>query len=806
MVKTLEKRYHRPELMRQSYLTEIHNIKPALRDPPDPRDQRRFYDQSFTLLQKVKRCGMDINHMSIRQTLLSKLSSKAQERVLQALKTLPEEERTTDKVLESLEDFVQDLEHSSALTEISKKYNRSVTPAPMPPHRTYAAVCKGDCGSRSESEASGERYTETEYVNAVYRTPVGSRDRRSYTPKPTNERTGKGPVNRQRRRPDRCMFCQKRGRTSMGAAEGRFPKREAPKTKTNYRQTYKVTDEQGFDSRAGSPEDTEGSLSSRTDCEGVEFSDSDSVYGVAARRADEETHVHMAGADERTILQCVQAEVTNPETHEYAMTRIFLDTGSSQTFINRSLAKRLGLRLGLPRPTTVLTFGRKRTNADATDDLTAYMPMVEPGEVEKVLQQPDRPVTIVKAQPEILLGLDYMHLLGVTPRKPRLENGFCVYDTEVGPILAGQGKVANPETFKARTNFCFRVQPTEAEESLPEVKTPTETTTPKFSTEILTPKHSEMLTLAEKILSLEGLGIKPEEVVCNEEYVLDNFRKNLKRLPDGRYEVRFPWLSQILEMVEVIRKSPAPKHELTWASVLPTNKRGAMARLKSVWPELAKHPEGLEQFNDNFVSLLDRDMMEEVPTDGAEDHLLHYLPTGPVWREDKPTKLRVVVDASARADRGSRCLNDCLHPGPSLLENLVGIQLRSRLHPILLLGDVEKAFLQLSLAEEDRDVTRVLWLKDYRKPPTPDNIRELRYKRVPFGISSSPFLLFATIRRHLKASGSRYADEYARNMYSDNLFLFADSQQEAVEKYTETKKIFTEMKMNIREFLSNDAS
>ncbi|KAH7716677.1 Pao retrotransposon peptidase family protein [Aphelenchoides avenae] len=199
-------------------------------------------------------------------------------------------------------------------------------------------------------------------------------------------------------------------------------------------------------------------------------------------------------------------------------------------------------------------------------------------------------------------------------------------------------------------------------------------------------------------------------------------------------------------------------------------------------------------------------MMEEVPTDGVEDHLVHYVPTGPVWREDKPTKLRVVVDASARADRGSRCLNDCLHPGPSLLENLVGIQLRSRLHPILLLGDVEKAFLQLSLAEEDRDVTRVLWLKDYKKPPTPDNIRELRYKRVPFGISSSPFLLFATIRHHLEASGSQYADEYARNMYSDNLFLFADSQTEALEKYTETKKIFTEMKMNIREFLSNDSS
>ena len=35
---------------------------------------------------------------------------------------------------------------------------------------------------------------------------------------------------------------------------------------------------------------------------------------------------------------------------------------------------------------------------------------------------------------------------------------------------------------------------------------------------------------------------------------------------------------------------------------------------------------------------------------------------------------------------------------------------------------------------------------------------------------------------------------------------FADSQDEAVAKYTEIKKIFTDMKMNIREFLSNDLS
>ncbi|KAH7716678.1 Zinc knuckle family protein [Aphelenchoides avenae] len=675
MTQTLKSRYDQPDLMLQCYITEIQNVKPAVREPPDPKEQRRFYDQSYALLQRVKRCGMDINHMTLRQTLLAKLSPRAQEHVLQAYAHMSPEEQTTEKTLETLEVFVRHLERSAALTDLNKKFNRSSTPVPSPTHRSYAAVCKGGCESRSGSEAEQERYTETEHVNAAYRPTRGSSNRRSYTPKPM----GREPVNQQRRRTDRCIFCLKRDHTSMKctvhqslrrrqerlrerrmcarctakdhtetncrrqlgqcvccsrrgdhiallcpeqisrlvrAGEGRYSPRMMQKPQGQHRQTYEVHEEQPS-SRDQSPYDSENESSDHTyNREGVDFSDNDSVYGVAARRAPEESHVHVAGADERTVLQCVQAKVMNPNTHETSRVRIFLDTGSSQTFINLSVAKEMNLKLGPPRPTTVLTFGRKRTDvklyatkfclllqdgskavvkADATDDLTAYMPMVERSEVEEALRCPEKPVTIIKAQPDILLGLDYLHLLRVTPRGQKLENGFCVYDTEVGPILAGQGQVANPDLIKSRAHFCFRALPEESETATEQrteayqvetkkVEAPgsTETEPLKISTETSGPKPSEWLTLAEKILSLEGLGIKPEEVTCNDEYVLENFRKNLKRLPDGRYEVRFPWLSQILEMVEVIRKSPAPKNELTWASVLPTNKRGAMARLKSV--------------------------------------------------------------------------------------------------------------------------------------------------------------------------------------------------------------------------------
>ena len=40
-----------------------------------------------------------------------------------------------------------------------------------------------------------------------------------------------------------------------------------------------------------------------------------------------------------------------------------------------------------------------------------------------------------------------------------------------------------------------------------------------------------------------------------------------------------------------------------------------------------------------------------------------------------------------------------------------GILLRFRQYPIVMLADIEKAFLQVGIQEKERDVTRFLWFK-----------------------------------------------------------------------------------------------
>ena len=72
-----------------------------------------------------------------------------------------------------------------------------------------------------------------------------------------------------------------------------------------------------------------------------------------------------------------------------------------------------------------------------------------------------------------------------------------------------------------------------------------------------------------------------------------------------------------------------------------------------------------------------------------------------------------------------------------------------------IVADTENAFLQIGLQLKERDVTQFLWLQDTKKPITPDNILTYCFKRVPFGIRSSSFLLGTTVKHHLEKEMSR---------------------------------------------------
>ena len=128
---------------------------------------------------------------------------------------------------------------------------------------------------------------------------------------------------------------------------------------------------------------------------------------------------------------------------------------------------------------------------------------------------------------------------------------------------------------------------------------------------------------------------------------------------------------------------------------------------------------------------------------------LHFLLHHGVIRKDKATtKLRIVYDASAKMGVTSGpSLNDCLYAGPPFGQKNADILFRFRLYPVALVADIERAFLMISIAEEDSDVRRFLWLEDIDGELPRAQV--LRFIRVVFGVSSSPFLLNATMKYHM---------------------------------------------------------
>ena len=64
----------------------------------------------------------------------------------------------------------------------------------------------------------------------------------------------------------------------------------------------------------------------------------------------------------------------------------------------------------------------------------------------------------------------------------------------------------------------------------------------------------------------------------------------------------------------------------------------------------------------------------------------------------------IVYDASARSI--GTALHDCLYTGPPLAENIFDIFLRFQASRVALTGDVERVFLMVGIAEEDRDLKR----------------------------------------------------------------------------------------------------
>ncbi|XP_035226675.1 uncharacterized protein LOC118199007 [Stegodyphus dumicola] len=176
------------------------------------------------------------------------------------------------------------------------------------------------------------------------------------------------------------------------------------------------------------------------------------------------------------------------------------------------------------------------------------------------------------------------------------------------------------------------------------------------------------------------------------------------------------------------------------------------------------------------------------------------MPHRAVICDSETTSDRVVFDASSKTGN-FKSLNECLETGPNLNPNVLDVILRFHEPEIPFCGDIEKALLMISIAENDRDYLRFLWFGNVEK-----SCYIMRMCRVPFGTAVSPFLLAATITYHIKG----YKEDHLvcfkmlnSSIYVDDLFYGGKTVEDAYRLSVDAVNIFRDAGMNLRKLKSN---
>ena len=237
---------------------------------------------------------------------------------------------------------------------------------------------------------------------------------------------------------------------------------------------------------------------------------------------------------------------------------------------------------------------------------------------------------------------------------------------------------------------------------------------------------------------------------------------------------------------------------------MPDNYLLSLKRVNKLKERLDGNRELLKHYDDIFQEQLQAGIIEEVHDEGECGNVT-YLPHREVVKDQSvTTKVRIVFDASARL-KGQLCLNDILYKGPCLNPELYNLLLQFRVYPIAITGDIEKAYLQISVDEKDRDLLRFLWFKNLFNEHQVE-LCKYRFTRVIFGANCSQFLLNATIENHVSKYAvldTEFVKKVGKKFYVDDLNTGVNSVKEGVELVKKIKVQLSEAQFNVRKFRSN---
>ena len=187
--------------------------------------------------------------------------------------------------------------------------------------------------------------------------------------------------------------------------------------------------------------------------------------------------------------------------------------------------------------------------------------------------------------------------------------------------------------------------------------------------------------------------------------------------------------------------------------------------------------ESLERSRSTIDCGIDSESSADLPPERDPSDAF-FLPHRGIYRGGK---LRIVFDGSAK-DGVGRSLNDYLDVGENLLRKLPAVVLNFRDGPVGCQSDIKAAFHQVVVKEEDRVYLQFFWSGLW-----------LRFTRVPFGLSCSPYMLLKTIDTHMGKYETSDPDLYNKvraGTYMDDICTTFHSHQEAKQGMERMREVF----------------
>ena len=247
---------------------------------------------------------------------------------------------------------------------------------------------------------------------------------------------------------------------------------------------------------------------------------------------------------------------------------------------------------------------------------------------------------------------------------------------------------------------------------------------------------------------------------------------------------------------------PLPFREET--TQLPNNRSQAEHRLSGLFKTLRRKPRMEKDYLEFMGNMISKGHGSPVPAEELEKErgCVWYLPHFGVYHPKKPSKVRVVFDASAEFEGMS--LNKVLLPGPNLANSLLGVLICFRRERIGVMCGIEQMFYSFYVNPEHRDYLRFLWFQnnDPQKP-----VIEYRMNVHLFGNGPSPAVATFGLRKTALEGAEEYGEEVKgfidRNLYVDDGLASRSTAEEAIELIANAQDVLASSNRRLHKVISN---